>query len=431
MMNTMEHEQNIGIGLTHDETSSIDHTGLDFASVRADFPILQQQVNGHPLVYLDNAATAQKPNCVIDAIQRHYECDNANIHRGVHALSVRSTERYEQARLKLQQFLGAERVEELIFVRSATEAINLVAQTYARNCLSTGDEVLITELEHHSNIVPWQLVCEQTGAKLRIAPINDAGEVIYDEFVNILSAKTKIASFSHVSNALGTINPVREMTTAAHEAGAVVMIDGAQAAPHIPIDVQEIGCDFYAITGHKMFGPTGIGVLYGRYDLLNALPPYQTGGDMILSVSFDKTVYNEVPYKFEAGTPNISGAIGLGMAADYLMKLGMDRVLAYENELLSYATSTLSNIPNIRIIGTAAHKAAVVSFIVEGVHAHDVGTILDNAGIAVRTGHHCAQPVMAHFGIEATARASMAAYNTMKEIDSLAEAIREVVEVFG
>jgi cysteine desulfurase/selenocysteine lyase len=418
-------------GMVVSSSESSASGSLDVARIRDEFPILKQQVHGKPLVYLDNAASAQKPQCVIDAVRHFYERDNANIHRGVHALSVRATNAHERARARLRRFLGAERTEELVFVRSATEAINLVAQSYGRSRLRSGDEILITELEHHSNIVPWQMLCEQVGATLRVAPINDAGEVLFDAFKHLLSDKTKIAAFAHVSNALGTINPVVEMTLAAHDAGAVVVIDGAQAAPHMSIDVRAIGCDFYAITGHKMFGPTGIGVLYGRYDLLNEMPPYQGGGDMILSVSFEKTVYNHVPHKFEAGTPNIAGAIGMGSAAEYLMGVGVDRVARYEHELLAYATETLSAIPHIRLIGTSAHKASVLSFLVENVHAHDVGTILDNAGVAVRTGHHCAQPVMKHFGVDSTARASIALYNTKDDIDALAAALNDVVEVFG
>ncbi len=405
--------------------------GLDAERLRRDFPILERLVNGRPLVYLDNAATSQKPAAVIDAIRHYYETSNANIHRGVHTLSVEATEAYERARVKVQRFVGARRPEEIIFVRSATEAINLVAQTFARPKLARGDEILISHLEHHSNIVPWQLVCEQTGALLRVVPIDDRGALRFDEYEKLLGPRTRIVAIAHVSNALGTVNPVRQIVESAHRQGVPVLVDGAQAAPHLPIDVTALGCDFYAITGHKMFGPTGIGALYGRHDLLDAMPPWQGGGEMILSVSFKGTTFNHVPHKFEAGTPHIAGAIGLGAAIDYLQAIGMENVNAAEQELLGYATQRLAEVDGLRLIGTAPHKAAILSFLVGDVHPHDVGTILDQAGIAVRTGHHCAQPVMERFGLTGTARASLALYNTRDDIDRLVEALRGVREVFG
>ncbi len=408
-----------------------DVSPIDLDRIRADFPILHRTVNDRALVYLDNAATSQKPWAVLEALRTYYETENANIHRGVHTLSVRATEAYEAARCKVQRFIGAARPEEIVFVRGATEAVNLVAQTYGRSNVGTGDEILISTMEHHSNIVPWQMLCEQTGAELKVAPINDAGELMMDEYERMLSPRTKLVAITHVSNALGTINPVAEIVKLAHARGVPVLLDGAQAAPHLPIDVQQIGCDFYAITGHKMFGPTGIGALYARYDLLDAMPPYQGGGEMIASVSFDKTVYNAVPHKFEAGTPNIAGSIGLGAAIDYMVEIGHDAIMAHEHDLLTYATESLESIPEVRLIGTAKQKAAVVSFVVEGIHPHDVGTILDQEGIAVRTGHHCAQPVMQRYGVPATARASFALYNTRAEVDALVVAVRKVVEVFA
>jgi len=411
---------------------TFDARAFDAERVRGDFPILREKVNGWPLVYLDNAATSQKPRAVLDAMQHYYAADNANIHRGVHTLSVRATDAYEGARAKVQQFLGAQRPEEIVFVRSATEAVNLVANTWGRANLRPGDEVLITVMEHHSNIVPWQMLCAQTGAVLKVAPINDDGELLLDEFETLLKCgKTRIVAAAHVSNALGTINPVREMVRLAHQGGAIIMLDGAQAAPHMAVDVRALGCDFYAVSGHKMCGPTGIGALYGRYDLLNTMPPYQGGGDMILSVTFEKTTYNHVPFKFEAGTPNIAGTIGLGAAVDYLRSIGMSTIAAWELELLDYGTRVLRDIPGVRLIGTAKDKAAVLSFLVGDIHPHDVGTILDQQGIAIRTGHHCAQPVMDRFGVAATARASLAFYNTKQEIDALAAGIRKAIEVFG
>jgi cysteine desulfurase / selenocysteine lyase len=402
---------------------------FDVHRVRQDFPALQQQVHGHPLVYLDNAATSQKPQQVIDALVRYYSCDNSNIHRAVHQLSERATRQYEESRVKIQRWINAVDAREIIFVRGTTEGINLVAQAYGRTHVQAGDEVLITALEHHSNIVPWQILCEENGARLRVAPINDRGEVPFEEFEKLLGDKTRIVAIGHVSNALGTINPVREMIRAAHARDIPVLIDGAQAAPHMKVDVQELDCDFYALSGHKAYAPTGIGVLYGRSKLLEAMPPYQGGGDMISSVTFEKTLYNHLPYKFEAGTPNIAGVIGLGAAIDYLNGLNLEEIEAYEKELLHYGTEKVSQIPGVRIIGTAAEKASVISFVLEGVHPHDAGTILDRQGIAVRTGHHCAQPVMDRFNIAATTRASLSFYNTHEEIDALASGILKVKEM--
>jgi cysteine desulfurase / selenocysteine lyase len=405
--------------------------GFDVQRVRADFPILGQQIRGRPLVYLDNAATSQKPRVVIESIRRYYEFDNANIHRGVHYLSERATEDYERARSTAQRFVNAAQASEIVFVRGATEAINLVAQTYGRKQVRAGDEVLITALEHHSNIVPWQILCEEKGAQLRVAPINDRGELLLDEFEALLTPKTRIAALPHVSNALGTINPLGRMIEMAHRANVRVVVDGAQAAPHLPIDVQALGCDFYAFSGHKVYGPTGIGVLYGKAALLDAMPPYQGGGDMIRSVTFEKTIYNRPPYKFEAGTPNISGAVGLGTALQYVSEIGIERIAAHEHELLAYATAALAILADVRLIGTAREKASVISFTMNGVHPHDIGTILDREGIAVRTGHHCAQPLMHRFGIDATARASFAMYNTKQEVDALVEGIKKVRGVFA
>jgi cysteine desulfurase/selenocysteine lyase len=406
-------------------------SGFDVERVRADFPILRQEARGHRLVYLDSAATAQKPQSVIDAIVHYYQHDNANIHRGVHYLSERATEEFEAARKTVQRFLHAGRASEIVFVRSATEAINLVAQTYGRVHVGAGDEVLITAMEHHSNIVPWQMLCEEKGAKLRVAPINERGELILEEFERLLSDRTKMLAIAHVSNALGTINPVAKMVRMAHARNIPVLVDGAQAAPHMAVNVKELDCDFYAFSGHKTYGPTGIGALYGKQALLEAMPPYQGGGDMISSVTFEKTIYNKVPHKFEAGTPDMSGAVGLRAAIEYLNQLGMDNISAYEHELLSYATEQVSAIPGVRVIGTAKEKAGVLSFVIEGIHPHDIGTILDQEGIAIRTGHHCAQPVMERFGIDATARASFGVYNTKEEIDALVRGIQKVREVFA
>lgn len=406
-------------------------SGFDVQKVRKDFPVLQQTVHGKPLVYLDNAATTQKPLAVLDALEHYYRYDNSNIHRGVHALSERATEAYEQARVAAQKFLNAASSKEIIFVRGTTEGINLVAQTYGRKNVGAGDEILITAMEHHSNIVPWQLLCEEKGAKLRVAPINDRGELLLEEFEKLLDPKTKIVAVGHLSNALGTINPVREIVRMAHARNIPVLVDGAQAAPRMPVDVQTLDCDFYAISGHKMYGPTGIGVLYGKAALLEAMPPWQGGGDMIASVTFDKTIYNRLPYKFEAGTPNIADTIGLGAAIEYLNNLGPEQVEAHEAELLAYATNKVESIPGVQIIGTAREKAGVLSFVIEDIHPHDIGTILDREGIAVRTGHHCAQPVMQRFNIPATVRASFGLYNTREEVDALAAGIRKVREVMG
>ena len=403
----------------------------DPQKIRANFPILYQQVNGKPLVYLDNAATTQKPRAVIDAITRYYEADNANIHRGVHYLSQHATRRYENSRETVRRFLNAAEPSEIVFVRGATEGINLIAQTLGRTRVRAGDEVLITAMEHHSNIVPWQILCEEKGAMLRVAPINDAGELILDEFARLLGPRTKIVAVPHVSNALGTINPLRQMVELAHRHNAVVVVDGAQAVPHLAVDVRALDCDFYVFSGHKLYGPTGIGVLYGKSALLNAMPPYQGGGDMILSVTFEKTTYNKIPHKFEAGTPDVSGVIGLAAAINYVNELGLDRIEAHERDLLRQATESLSTIPGLRLIGTAKEKASVLSFVMDGIHPHDIGTILDQEGIAIRTGHHCAQPVMERFGIPATARASFAFYNTREEVNALVKGIDRVREVFA
>jgi cysteine desulfurase/selenocysteine lyase len=402
----------------------------DVAAVRREFPILGQTVHGKPLVYLDSAASAQKPQAVIDAEREVYERSYSNIHRGVHHLSMLATDAYEKARAKVQRFLGAPSSREIVLLRGATEAVNLVAQSYGRRHVGPGDEVLVTGLEHHSNIVPWQMLCEERGAVLRVAPIDDAGEVDMVAFERLLSPRTRIASFAHVSNALGTINPVRRMTELVHAAGAVAMIDGAQAAPHLAVDVRALGCDFYAFSGHKVYGPSGTGALFGRAALLEAMPPWQGGGDMIASVTFEKTTWNELPYKFEAGTPNIAGTIALGAAVDWVERVGLEAIAAHEEDLLRYGTGLLQAIPGLRIVGTAREKAGVLSFVLEGIHPHDVGTILDYEGIAVRTGHHCAQPVMDRYGIPATTRASLAAFNTRAELDTLARGIRKVQEMF-
>jgi cysteine desulfurase/selenocysteine lyase len=406
-------------------------TAFDVQKIRRDFPVLHQQVHGKPLVYLDNAATTQKPLAVIEAISKYYRHDNSNIHRGVHTLSERATEAYEEVRVAAQKFLNAASSKEIIFVRGTTEAINLVAQTYGRKNIGNGDEVVITAMEHHSNIVPWQLLCEEKGAKLRVAPINDRGELLLDEFEKLLGPKTKIVAIGHLSNALGTINPVREIVRMAHARNIPVLVDGAQAAPRMQVDVQELDCDFYALSGHKLYGPTGIGILYGKMELLEAMPPWQGGGDMIASVTFEKTIYNRLPYKFEAGTPNIADTIGLGAAIKYLNSLGLERIEQHEAELLNYATQAVGAIPGVRLVGTAKKKAGVLSFVMDEIHPHDIGTILDSEGIAVRTGHHCAQPVMQRFNIPATARASFGLYNTQEEIDALVAGIHKVQEVMG
>jgi len=400
-------------------------------TTREAFPVLSQRIHGKRLVYLDNAATTQKPQCVIDAMNQFYQADNSNIHRGVHELSERSTRHYEEARVKAQRFINAADWREIVFVRGVTEGINLVAYTFGRRHIQEGDEIVISAMEHHSNIVPWQILCEEKRAILRIAPINERGELLLDEFENLLTPRTKLVSVVHVSNALGTVNPVAEITRIAHRHGVPVFIDGAQAVAHMQVDVQALDCDFYSLSGHKMFGPTGIGVLYGKAELLDKMPPYQGGGDMIRSVTFAKTTYNDLPYKFEAGTPNIAGTIGLGAAIDYINEIGLQHISAYEHDLLAYGTAQLENIPGLRIIGTAREKAGVLSFVLDGVHPHDVGTILDREGVAVRTGHHCAQPVLEWFGVPATTRASLAFYNTREDIDALVAGIGKVKEIFG
>jgi cysteine desulfurase / selenocysteine lyase len=399
--------------------------------IRRDFPILHQQVYGKPLVYLDNAASAHKPRAVIEAVARFDSECYANIHRGVHYLSQRATDAFEASRRKVRQFLNAAEDREIIFVRGTTEAINLVAQTYGREMLGPGDEVLISEMEHHSNIVPWQMVCGEKKAALRVAPMNDRGELLLDKFEKCLGPRTRLVAVCQVSNALGTVNPIRQIIDMAHQNGVPVLVDGAQAVSHMPIDVQELGCDFYAFSGHKVFGPSGTGVLYGRASLLESMPPYQGGGEMIRLVTFEKTMYAPIPHKFEAGTPNITGAVGLAAALDYVLSVGLPAISEYEHELLTYATEQVARIPQVRVIGTAKEKAGVLSLVIEGVHAHDVGTILDREGIAIRAGHHCAQPVMQHFGLPATARASFAMYNTRAEVDALVVGIEKVLEVFA
>lgn len=398
---------------------------------RRDFPLLKIRVYGKPLIYLDNAATAQKPRAVIEAETRYYETMNSNVHRGVHALSERATAAYEAAREKLCRFINAGSMREIVFTRGATESINLVAQSYARPRLRPGDEILLSEMEHHSNIVPWQLLAEQTGATLKVIPITDSGELAPGAYERLLGPRTRLVALAHVSNALGTINPVQEMTATARARGVPVLLDGAQAVPHLPVDVRALGCDFYAFSGHKMFGPTGIGVLYARETLLDDMPPYQGGGDMIRTVRFAGSTWNDLPHKFEAGTPNIAGAIGLAAAAEYLERVGMAAVEAYERELLEYGTRLLAAVPGLRLVGTAPHKAGVLSFTLEGVHPHDIGTILDREGVAIRAGHHCAMPVMERLGISATARASLAFYNTRADLDALVAALGKVREVFG
>lgn len=402
---------------------------LDVGQLRADFPILQQKIHGKPLVYLDNAATTQKPQSVIDIFHRYYSEMNANIHRGVHTLSQRATQNYEEARTKVQHFINADSFKEIIFVRGTTEAINLVAQSYGRPKLKAGDEIIVTEMEHHSNIVPWQLLCGQTGATLKVIPINDSGELKLDNYKNLLNARTKIVSIAHVSNSLGTINPIKSIIDMAHAHDVPVLVDGAQGVPHLKVDVQDLDCDFYAFSGHKLFGPTGVGVLYGKEALLDAMPPYHGGGDMIKMVTFEKTLYNDLPYKFEAGTPHIAGVIALGTAIDYVSRVGLDSIVAHEHSLLSYATEAAREIPGLRLIGTATEKTSILSFVMEGIHPHDLGTILDHEGIAIRTGHHCAMPVMEHFGVPATARASIAMYNTHEDIDDLINGLKEAHKV--
>jgi cysteine desulfurase / selenocysteine lyase len=406
-------------------------SAFDVQAVRADFPILREVVHGKPLVYLDSANTSQKPESVIRAMDDYYRHANANIHRATHLLSERATQLYEAGRVKAARFINAPDHRSVVLTTGTTDGINLVAQTHGRMVLKPGDEVLLSWLEHHSNIVPWQILCEQTGAKLRVAAINDLGEVDLDSFEQLLSGRTRIVAVSHVSNALGTVNPIRQIIRRSHELGAVVLIDGAQAIPHFTVDVQELDCDFYVFSSHKMFGPTGTGVLYGRRSLLEAMPPYRGGGDMISSVTFEKTSYNQVPYKFEAGTPNIAGVVGLGAAIDYLNTIDRTAALAHEDDVLAYATQRLRDVPGTRVIGEARDKTGVLSFVIEGAHPHDVGTILDREGIAVRTGQHCAQPVMDRYGVVATIRASLAIYNTREDIDALITALARVREVFG
>lgn len=404
---------------------------FDVAALRRDFPILQTRMSGKPLVYLDNAATSQKPQAVIDALARYYGETNANVHRGLYHLSEEATAAYDTARHKVMEFLNARLKCEIVFTRGTTESINLVAQTYGRQHVNAGDEILITHMEHHSNIVPWQMLCEETGAHLRVAPVTDEGELDIDAFRNLLTDRTRLAAVTYVSNALGTVNPVGELVRIAHEQGVPVLVDGAQAVPHLPLDVLDLGCDFFACSGHKMFGPTGIGVLYGRAELLEEMPPYQSGGDMILSVRFDKTVFNSLPHKFEAGTPNIAGAIGLGAAIDYVSGVGMDRIAAYESELVEHGTQVLRSIGGVRIIGNAKHKASVLSFVMDAAHPHDIGQILDSDGVAIRAGHHCTQPLMERFDVPATARASLAFYNTKEELDVLGRGLERVKRIFG
>jgi cysteine desulfurase / selenocysteine lyase len=412
-------------------TQAAAQTDFDVYRVRADFPILARTIHGKPLVYLDNAATTQKPQAVIDSMIRYYTAENSNIHRGVHTLSELATESYEQSRVTVQRFLNAADPREIIFVRGATEGINLVAQTWGRVNIGHGDEIVISAMEHHSNIVPWQILCEQQGANLRVAPVNDAGELLFDEFEKLLGPKTKLVAMAHVSNALGTVNPVRKIVQAARRVHARVLLDGAQAVPHMFVDVRGIDCDFYVFSGHKIYAPTGIGILYGKAELLEAMPPYQGGGDMISSVTFEKTLYNRLPHKFEAGTPHVSGAIGLGAALEYVHSIGIDRIARHEKQVLAHGTKRLLEIPGLRLIGTAKEKEGILSFMLEGIHPHDVGTILDQEGIAIRTGHHCAQPLMERFGVPATARASLALYNTMEEMDALASGLQKVREVFA
>jgi cysteine desulfurase/selenocysteine lyase len=404
---------------------------LDAQRLRADFPILGTLARGRPLVFLDSAASAQKPRAVLDAMQRFYETSYANVHRGVYELSERATQAFEDVRARAARFIGAAQPREIVFTRGTTEAINLVAHGIARTTLGPGDEVLITELEHHSNIVPWQMVCQERRAKLRVVGIDDRGDLVREELDKLLGPRTRLLALAHVSNALGTVNPVREIVKLAHSRGVPVLLDGAQAVPHQKVDVRELGCDFYAFSAHKLFGPTGVGVLYGRADALSALPPYQGGGDMILSVRFEETTYQGIPHKFEAGTPDIAGVIGLGAAIDYVNAVGLDAITAHEQDLLRYASEQLARLPGLRLIGTAREKAAVISFVLEGVHAHDVGTILDQHGIAVRTGHHCAQPVMERYGVPATVRASFALYNTRADVDALVRGLGQVRQVFA
>ena len=403
----------------------------DVERIRKDFPALHQQVHGQPLIYLDNAATSQKPQAVIDALVAYYSFDNANVHRGVHHLSERATEAYEGARARIRRHLNAASTREIVFVRQATEGINLVMASFGRRFVGAGDEIVISAIEHHANIVPWQMLCEEKGARLRVIPVDDRGDLLMEEYAHFLGARTKLVAVTQVSNALGTVTPIKDIIDLAHQQDIPVLVDGAQAVPHQSVDVRELDCDFYVFSGHKAYGPTGIGVLYGKESWLERMPPFQGGGDMIKAVTFEKTTYNELPYKFEAGTPHIAGAIGLAAGLAYIAELGLERIRDYEHELLAYGTERLSAISDVRLIGTARHKAAVLSFVLDGVHAHDLGTILDQHGVAVRAGHHCAMPVMQRFGVPATARASMAFYNTRAELDTLAAGIEAAREVFG
>ena len=403
---------------------------MNAQQLRQDFPNLHIQVHGKPLVYLDNAATTLKPQCVIDAVSTHYTSGTSNVHRGVHHLSEQATKAFEQARRIVKEFINAKSTQEIIFTRGATESINLVAQSYARSVLKAGDEIVISHMEHHSNIVPWQILCQQIGCVLKVAPINDRGELVWDEFVKLLTPQVRLVSMVYVSNSLGTVNPVKDVIREAHQRGIKVLIDGAQAVTHTPVDVQALDCDFFVFSSHKIFGPTGVGVLYGKQALLEAMPPYQGGGDMIASVTFAKTTYNALPYKFEAGTPAIAEVIGLGRALEYVTSVGLNNMAAHKKELLAYGTQKLSEIPGVRLIGTAKEKTSILSFVVDGIHPHDLGTIVDEQGVAIRTGHHCTQPVMEFFKIPATARASLAFYNTKEEIDVLVKAIYQAKEVF-
>ena len=406
-------------------------TVWDVERIRKDFPALHQQVRGKPLVYLDNAATSQKPQAMIDALVAYYSFDNSNVHRGVHLLSVRATEAYEGARARIQRHLNAASTREIVFVRQATEGINLVMASFGRRFVAAEDEIVISAIEHHANIVPWQMLCEEKGARLRVIPVDDRGDLVMEEYARLLGPRTKLVAITQVSNALGTVTPIKDIIGLAHQQDIPVLVDGAQAVPHQAVDVRDLDCDFYVFSGHKAYGPTGIGVLYGKERWLERMPPFQGGGDMIKAVTFEKTTYNELPYKFEAGTPHIAGAIGLAAGLEYIAGLGLDRIRDYEHELLTYGTELLSAIPGVRLIGTARHKAAVLSFVLDGVHAHDLGTILDQQGVAIRAGHHCAMPVMQRFGVPATARASMAFYNTRAELETLAAAIEEAREIFA
>jgi len=417
--------------VTAPERSAAEMINWNVEKIRKDFPVLSQTVNGKPLVYLDNSASSQVPQLVIDRGSRYLAEEHSNVHRGVHYLSQHATTAYEAAREKLKRFINAKEAKECIFVRGTTEGLNLVAHSYGRKFIGEGDEIIISQMEHHSNIIPWQQIAEEKGAKIRVIPMNERGELIIDEYENLLNERTKIVAVAHVSNSLGTVNPIKEMVATAHKFGVPVCVDGAQSVPHFPVDVQDFDCDFFAFSGHKMFGPTGSGILYGKREWLDKMPPYQTGGGMIRSVSFEKTTFAPIPDKFEAGTPAIAAGIGLGAAVDYINALDFEAGAKYEHELLEYATQRLSDIPGVKVIGTAAKKASVLSFTIEGVHPHDIGTILDQDGIAVRAGHHCAQPVMQFFDVPATARASFAFYNTREEVDKLADAVQKVIEVFA